>query len=183
MGSNDIASKKKNLTSGILAGVAGGLAAAWVMNQFSAGPGEALTQAVQTDDDKQQAAQPRPNTEPQPDATMKAADAIVSNFTDGKHLTPEQQKAGGPVVHYSFGAIMGGVYGGLSEYVPAIRAGFGTVFASVLFTAGDLIAVPAFGLGAPATQQSSSQLVTPFAAHLVYGAATEAVRRVVRRML
>jgi hypothetical protein len=31
---------------GILAGVAGGLVASWVMNQFIAGPGKQLTKAV-----------------------------------------------------------------------------------------------------------------------------------------
>lgn len=41
-------SKEKHLFRGILAGVAGGLAASWVMNEFIAGPGKKLQQSLQT---------------------------------------------------------------------------------------------------------------------------------------
>ena len=47
--------------------MAGGLVAAWVMNQFMAGPGQKLQEAVQ--------AHELPN--PSEDATMKAAEAFV----------------------------------------------------------------------------------------------------------
>jgi hypothetical protein len=49
---------------------------------------------------------------------MKTADAIVSTVTGGRHLSFEQRQKGGPIVHYAFGAIMGGVYGALG-YSPA----------------------------------------------------------------
>ncbi len=162
------------LLSGIAAGVAGGLFASWVMNAFMAGANG------HRDEDQHQAAH---GQEPKEDATMKTADAIVSTVTGGRHLSFEQRQKGGPIVHYAFGAIMGGVYGALAECSPAVTAGFGTAFAGALFAGADLVAVPALKLSGSAAEAPASTLVTPFAAHLVYGVATEGVRRLVRAVL
>ncbi len=169
----------KHPVRGTLAGMAGGLAGAWSMNQFTAGPGQKLTKAVQSDAEKQAQSQSSGDSE---DATMKAAGALVHVVT-GRHLSHEQRAKGGPIVHYSFGALMGGLYGGLGEYLPVVRTGFGTVFGALLFVGADLFGVPAFHLSPPATEQPPSSLTTPFASHLVYGAATELVRRGVRAIL
>jgi len=175
------------LLRGVLAGVAAGLAAAWAMNVFMAGPGEQLREALQTDEERQQeqqqAREQEESGEPKQDATMKTADAITAAVTGGRHLSIEQQQIGGPVVHYGFGALMGGLYGGLAEYSDAARSGFGTAFGAVLFAGADLVAVPAFKLSAPLSEFSPRSLVTPFAAHLVYGTTTELVRRVIRAVL
>jgi uncharacterized membrane protein YagU involved in acid resistance len=160
--------------SGIAAGVAGGLFASWVMNVFM----ERVN--GQRGEERNQAAH---GQEPKEDATMKTADAIVSTVTGGRHLSFEQRQEGGPIVHYAFGAIMGGVYGALAEYSPAATAGFGTAFAGALFAGADLIAVPALKLSDSAAEAPASTLVTPFAAHLVYGVATEGVRKLVRAVI
>jgi putative membrane protein len=174
-------SKKKHLVRGVLAGMAGGLVASWVMNEFMAGPGQKLQQAIQNDDqNERQAIQ---GDEPAEDATMKAADAIVNVATGGDHLSWEGKQRGGPVVHYAFGTLMGGIYGGLAEYCPPVRASFGTAFGSALFTGADLIAVPLLNLGPVPTEQPKSALASPFAAHVVYGITTELVRRLVRAIL
>ena len=170
---------EKHPIRGILAGVAGGLFAAWMMNEFMAGPGKQLTQAVQTDEENQQQAE----HSDEPDASMKTADAIVNTATGGQHLTYEQKQTGGPVVHYTFGALMGGLYGGLAEYSSVTRSGFGTTFGAALFTGGDLLAVPALHLAPPLSETPVETLATPFVAHLVYGASTELVRRIVRKLL
>ena len=172
----------KHPIRGILAGVAGGLAAAWVMNEFIAGAGPSLQHAVQSDQEnrQQQEQQEKSKDQPQEDATMKTADALVNTVTGGQHLSWEEKQKGGPIVHYSFGALMGGLYGGLAEYSPAVRSGFGTVFGSLLFTGGDLLAVPALHLSGSPKDASATSYATPFAAHLVYGATTELVRRIVR---
>jgi hypothetical protein len=157
------------------------------MNEFMAGPGKKLQHAVQSDDEnRKQDAQERQQEksgEPQEDATMKAADAIVSTATGGRHLSWEEKKEGGPVVHYAFGALMGGIYGGLAEYSKIARSGFGTSFGGALFAGADLLAVPAFHLSPPSTEQPASALASPFAAHIVYGATTELVRRIARVIL
>lgn len=171
--------EQKHVLRGVLAGVAGGLVASWVMNEFSTTAGQKLSAAVETPKE-QQIVKSQSDGE---DATMKAADAIHSTLTGGQHLTQEQRAKGGPVVHYTFGALMGGLYGGLAEYSSLVSSGLGTTFGSVLFAGADLFTVPALHLApAPAEQPRSAQ-ASPYAAHLVYGLTTDLVRRLVRAVL
>lgn len=179
-----------HLVRGMIAGVAGGLVASWIMNVFMEQAGPKIIDAVRSVQGGQEthAQNPSPQNHsqddpPKEDATMKAADAIVSTVTGGRHLSMEEKQKGGPLVHYAFGALMGGLYGGLAEYSPAVRAGFGTVFAGMLFGGADLVAVPALNLSGSPADAPPSTLATPFAAHLVYGVATEGVRRLVRAAL
>jgi|ERR1035437_559731 uncharacterized membrane protein YagU involved in acid resistance len=176
---------KTHLVSGIVAGAIGGLVASWVMNVFMADAGPKIQQVVERIDGQpqDQSASKEENEEPKEDATMKAADAVVSTVTGGQHLSFEGRQKGGPIVHYAFGGIMGGLYGVLAEYAPSTRAGFGTAFAGALFAGADLMAVPALHLSSSTGEQPVSSLATPFAAHIVYGVTTECVRRLVRRVL
>ena len=169
----------KHLVRGVLAGVAGGLAAAWVMNEFGATVGQKISDAVETPAEKRELAAQSDGE----DATMKAADRIVETVTGGRHLSHEQREIGGPIVHYSMGAVMGGIYGGLAEYSRSARSGFGTTFGGLLFATADVFGVPAFRLGPWPDQYPVSSLANPLASHLVYGATTELVRRVVRGIL
>ncbi len=179
--------RQKHVLRGILAGAGAGLAASWVMNQFMAGPGEKLQESLQTDEEKmgQQIRQmeQKESSEPKVDATMKAADALVNTATGGRHLSMEEKQKAGPVVHYGFGALVGGLYGGVAEYSAAARRGFGTVFGGALFAGADLVAVPALHLSPPLNETEPKQLANPLAAHLVYGATTELLRRVFRAVL
>jgi putative membrane protein len=134
--------KQKSVVRGVLAGMAGGLAAAWVMNVFMASAGPKPEQAE--------------NSVPLED---------------------------GPIVHYTFGALTGGLYGGLAEYSDKVTSGFGTGFGGALFSTADFLAVPALNLRPSPGDQPASALATPFAAHIIYGATTEFVRRIVRGML
>ena len=170
-----------HLASGIVAGIAGGLVASWVMNEFMAKVGPSLQKAVQGDDSSGEQQEP---VEPKSDdATMKAADAVVSTVTGGRHLSHEQKEKGGPIVHYAFGALMGATYGAIAEGLPDATFGFGTAFGAALFGGPDLVAVPALNLSGSPAESPVSSLATPFAAHLVYGTVTEAVRRLVRALL
>lgn len=169
----------KHPVRGVLAGVAGGLVASWVMNQWSTGPGAALSSRLETPEEQKQLSEGSDGE----DATMKAADKIAAIVEGGQHLTHEQRATGGPIVHYTFGALMGGLYGGLAEYSSVARSGFGTTFGSLLFAGGDLLAVPALGLSKPLADYPASSYANPFTAHLVYGATTELVRRLVRPLL
>lgn len=169
----------KHLVRGVLAGVAGGLAAAWVMNEFNGTLGRKISDAVETPQEKREL-EAQSDGE---DATMKAADRIAETITGGRHLTHAQREVGGPIVHYSMGAAMGGVYGALAEYCDLTKAGFGTTFGGLLFASADVFGVPAMGLGPWPTEYPVSSLASPLVSHLVYGATTEFVRRVVRLIL
>ena len=183
-----------HITRGVVAGIAGGLVASWIMNVFMEKAGPKITETVEAVSDKAEPARKKRKNqsaqdnhandqEPKQDATMKAADAIVSTVTGGRHLSFEERQKGGPIVHYAFGALMGGLYGAVAEVAPSARTGFGTGFGSALFGGADLVAVPALHLSGSPNEVPVSTLATPFAAHLVYGAITEGVRRLVRAML
>lgn len=174
-------SRRRRVARGTLAGIAGGLAASWVMNLFISKLGEKLTQSLMSDEDKrQQQQQSTQEREPEEDATMKAAEGIVHTVTRGHHLSHEEREQAGPIVHYAFGGLVGGLYGALAECSDWTSIGFGTVFGTLLFAGADLIAVPAFGLAPSPTGQPIAAQATPLAAHLVYGATTDLVRRAIR---
>ena len=170
-----------HLASGIVAGIAGGLVASWIMNEFMENVGPSLQKAVQGEDSG--SSQQGQSGDKPDDATMKTADAVVSTVTGGRHLSHEQKETGGPIVHYAFGALMGATYGAIAEGLPEATFGFGTAFGAALFAGADLVAVPALNLSGSPADSPVSSLATPFAAHLVYGTVTEAVRRLVRALL
>lgn len=175
--------RNRNVVRGVLAGAAGGLVASWVMNVFIEGPGHALQTSLQTEEEKKQSDSLSREEEDKggvkEDATMKAADALVE-YVSGRHLSLAGKQKGGPVVHYGFGTLMGGLYGGCAELTDAARAGFGTAFGTTLFVVADMVAVPALHLSAPSPELTASTVAPPLAAHLVYGATTELIRRALR---
>lgn len=174
-----------SLAKGMIAGAVGGLVASWFMNVFMESAGQRLQEAVETDEEKRQAArkQAMEGYEPKEDATMKTADRVVGAVTGGRHLSWEQKQVGGPIVHYAFGTIMGGLYGAAAEYTRVARLGNGTLFGAALFTGADMVAVLALDLSSGSGEAPVSSLTKPYAAHLIYGATTEFVRRVVRGLL
>jgi len=178
--------EKQCLGAGMVAGAVGGLVAAWVMNVFMENAGPKVQQVAQKFDHSAQQHSQDPassESEPKEDATMKAADAVVSAATGGRQLSMEGKQKGGHVVHYALGALMGALYGMGAEYSSTVRSGFGTTFGSILFAGADLWAVPALGLSGSSSDAPISSLATPFSAHIVYGATTEGVRRLVRAVM
>lgn len=187
MGESKNGHEQKHVVRGILAGAGAGLAASWVMNLFMNGPGQKLNDSLKNEQEKReerlQQMQRERNGEANEDATMKAADAVVNTATGGRHLTFEGKQKSGPVVHYAFGALVGGLYGGVAEYSKTVKKGLGTAFGGALFAGADLVAVPALRLSPPLSQTPTKSLANPLAAHLVYGATTELLRRAFRAVL
>jgi Protein of unknown function (DUF1440) len=171
---------RRSTWKGLAAGAAGGLAGAWVMNQFqsvwSAAAERFSANGLQT---AQRETEVNENSE---DAPMKVAGRISKTLL-GKTLTLEQKKKASPVVHYAFGALAGGFYGAMAERLPQVKRAKGLPFGTALFVAADEIAVPAFGLSKSPAEYPLSSHLNAFASHLIYGAATEWSRRGVRRAL
>ena len=165
-----------SILKGMLAGAVGGLVASWTMNEFQKAWAAAETQI--TDGRLGQQGEQKGGEDAQ-DATMKTADRI-SELLQGRHLTRDEKKKAGPVVHYAFGAIMGAVYGASVEVNPAANALAGIPFGAILFAAADEVALPALGLSdKPAAYPLSTHLYG-LVSHAVYGVTTETVRRMVR---
>jgi hypothetical protein len=161
--------REPSIWKGALAGAAGGLAGAWLMNQFQRG-----LAALSTENSS--SGQEQGDGE---DATMKAAGAIAGAVAD-QPLTHDQNETAGPVIHYLFGAAMGAAYGAAAEISPRTATGWGTPFGTALWLGADEIAVPALGLSASPWETPASTHASALAAHLVYGVAADAVRRGVR---
>lgn len=168
------------ISKGVLAGAIGGLAGAWAMNEF-----HAVSQGV-SEAWKRSAHQPeKPQSQGQSeedDATMKTADRLATLFTH-RHLTKEQKKKAGPIVHYAYGALIGAVYGAIAEMAPLATKGIGTAYGAAVWLGGDEIGVPALGLSKPPTEYPVSVHAKALASHLVYGASLDLVRRGVRAVV
>lgn len=166
-----------SITKGVLAGMAGGLAASWVMVQFQ----NAWSKAADQFQDGERQAQDGGQSGDGEDATMKAADKLA--HLAGRSLNQEQKKKAGPVVHYVFGTLMGGLYGAAAEVTHRSGATTAALYGSGLFVAADEIAVPALGLSKSPRQYPLSTHAYGWASHVVYGVTAEYVRRGVRRFL
>ena len=174
--------RDRNVAAGIVAGLIGGLAATWAMSEFqglwsksvdgrepasAAGPHDARDRQERNEDQN---------------ANERAAQAIA-DVTIQRELTPDGLRYGAAGVHYLFGGVMGALYGGLCETSPAVRALGGVGWGTAVWIGGDKIAVPLLGLPQGADPLPFEANAQAFAAHVVYGATVEIVRRGVRALL
>jgi putative membrane protein len=166
---------------GLVAGLAGGLAASYVMTQFQKiwnKASEATTPNYKKSSDPDTASQLNQDE----DATMKTAEKLAEPVL-GRQLTKSEKQAAGPVVHYTFGTLMGAAYGVASELAPVTKTAFGLPYGAALFVAADEVAVPSLGLAKSPSQTPPSTHLYGLVSHLVYGATLETVRRGVRNRL
>jgi len=159
-----------DVLKGALAGLIGGLVAAFVMSEFQTVWTKAAGEERQSGGEKQ---------EP---ATVKAAEMIVENTTDHQ-LTEDEKKTAGPMMHYAMGGTSGAIYGAVSELMPIAHTGAGLPFGAAVWLVADDLIVPALGLSKPVTDVPLSKNAYALASHFVYGLTTEAVRGVVRNIL
>lgn len=174
------------ILKGFAAGAVGGLIGSWLMTKTH----KLLTKAMaggRTDGDcgcvgqesgssigeRQFERQPGMGSDP---ATAKTA-RVISQTVLNRDLTGDEQRFAAPAVHYGFGAFMGGVYGALTGAAPTTATGAGLPFGALLWLVGDELAVPALNLGKPRSRRPITEHGAMLAAHLVYGAATDVVRR------
>ncbi|MGH9589031.1 MAG: hypothetical protein ACRD25_01490 [Terracidiphilus sp.] len=169
----ETAARPRALGKGMLAGLVGGLVGTIVMNEFQKAWSK-IAQAMQNDGHAQEQGQQESEN-----ATMKAAGKIA--HIGGRELSHEQKKKAGPLVHYSFGTLQGGMYGAMTE-LTRTPGGFlpGLLFGAALFGLADEVAVPALGLSGKPRESPISTHLYAAAAHCVYGIATEIARRGLR---
>jgi|SRR5258708_5259244 putative membrane protein len=175
--------RKPKLWKGLVAGSAAGLAGTIAMTQFQ-NLWSKTSEKLKPKGNEQSSSGNGPGQEAE-DATMKAAGKVAE--AAGHHLSKEQKKKAGPIVHYAFGTGMGALYGTVVEVGPRklrrhdLLSGVG--LGGVLFAGVDEIAVPAMGLSKKPTEAPLSSHLYALASHLVYGLTTGAVRKAVRAAL
>jgi hypothetical protein len=164
--------RRGNVAEGLIAGLAGGLAASWIMHQFqflwtSFSGASSITCGAATEDD----------TVPE-----KAASAVSRKLLR-RELMEREKRAAGLLVHYAFGTAVGGLYGAAAEKRPQVTAASGLPFGVVFWLIADETAVPLLGLSKPADRYPVSVHLYALVSHLVFGATAELVRRTLRRRL
>ena len=155
-----------NVVHGAIVGLVGGVLAAGAMS---------VAHRVLSDLDPKAEA-PLPKSE---DPTIKVARAATS--LAGYTLAEHQKPRAGTAVHYAFGAVVGAVYGAIAEIAPIVTTAFGVPFGIGVWFGAHVVAVPAMGLSDPPTRQPVGKEAEEFGLHVVYGAVTEIVRRLLNR--
>jgi uncharacterized membrane protein YagU involved in acid resistance len=164
--------KKHSTWKGLVAGLAGGLAASYVMNQFQAVGGK-ISQA------RNGGKPPKQNGQ---NATEKVAERVSKGIFH-RRLNDGQKKRAGSLVHYTYGALVGGLYGALAEREGPVKALVGIPYGTALWFFGDEVAVPLLRLSKKPTEYPISTHAMALASHAVYGTTTDLVRRLVRRAI
>ena len=162
-----------DIMKGLLAGVAGGLLAAFLMEQFQA----AWSATAQAMSPAKSAVDAQPIQPPSKSAN------VISEKVVGHKVPQDYKPLAGEAVHYGMGAASAAVYGVCAEVAPIVTVGDGVGFGTSLWLLADEVAVPAAGLSKPPREIPLMTHVYALASHLVYGWITETVRRAVRRAL
>ncbi len=164
--------EERSVWKGLVSGLVGGFVASWTMNEFQKG-WDAASNAISDGNAKKKA------NEPAEYPTGKTAHAIAKKVL-GKPLTQEQRKKAGPIVHYAFGTLLGGLYGATSEFVPKFRTAAGVPYGAAVFVGADEVALPALKLAKWAPAYPVSRHLYGLASHIVWSTTTEGVRRLMR---
>lgn len=182
--------RRPSLAKGLLTGVAAGITATLVMDQFlklaaasqkAAKKHEKRAQGESEWQIAHEQAQQEMKEQSSPDSTELVARKIAK--VAGTSIPPEKSKCAGMAVHYTFGTLMGVVYAATAEWLPEVTTGSGTAFGTLLFLGADEVAVPAFHLAPPPTEAPISDQVQHWAAHVVYGGTLELARNILRRLM
>ena len=184
---------ESNIAKGLVAGVAAGLVASVVMNQFQAllgklMEGESRSHGAQSlqqglpNHGISRELQKRGSDDVDDNAAVRAGNA-VSEFIFNYKLTKPEKEFAGAVAHYAMGATSGAIYGAMAEVVPQTTMGEGLPFGAAVWAIADEAVVPALGLSKSGTEYPLSIHAYAFASHLVYGMTAEVVRRSVRQLM
>lgn len=152
------ATYEPSLAKGLLAGLIGGLVAT---------AAKTMVEKIYP---------PRTHDEPEP------FEVLAEKFA-GHELAETQKEVAAEAIQWGFGAATGAAYGALVEYYPAATAKGGAGFGMALSSLTHGTVLPAMGLEADPTSQTTRERTSEMTTHVVYGVVTETVRRVVRRML
>jgi len=171
---------QRSVAKGVAVGIAGGVLASWTMNQAQAAWSRAAANFRSPSAGGKEDARDWQERSEGTNATEIAAQTAARATLDHP-LTRDELAVAAPLVHYAFGAAMGGLYGGLVEMSPAVRACSGTAYGTVVWIGADEIAMPMLGLSDPDADRPVEMHAQAFAAHLVFGLTLELVRRALRR--
>jgi uncharacterized membrane protein YagU involved in acid resistance len=114
-------------------------------------------------------------------ANELAAQAIATTIR-GRPLTYEELTVAAPLAHYSFGAALGAVYGGLIRDDRHCLLTRGAAFGAAVWFLADGVAMPLLRLSRPTTERSLEKHLQSFVSHIVFGTVAELTRAAITRV-
>ena len=108
------------------------------------------------------------------DAAVKAGSAVFETVA-GHEPAPQAKPLVGVAAHYGLGATAGLLYAVLARRMPALRAGYGTFYGTLVWAIADEGIVPALGLSRKARDLSPGIHAFALGGHFAYGATLECV--------
>lgn len=103
--------------------------------------------------------------------TETVARRLTDHFAFRGPLSDEAKRRAGPIVHYTYAAAWGGVYGLTMESFPRLKGPLGTaLFSSVVWMVSDNFVLPFFKLSAWPQAYPAKNHLYAWIAHLAYGA-------------
>jgi uncharacterized membrane protein YagU involved in acid resistance len=114
-------------------------------------------------------------------ANELAAQALA-RLTIDRQLSGRELAIAATLIHFSFGAMMGSLFGMYAERRSRTRLSSGAAFGATVWLAADEIAMPLVGLSHSTLRRPMEMHLQSFAAHLVYGVIAECVRRMARAL-
>lgn len=150
---------------GVLGGIAGGLAGAWVMANFRKmlPKGGGLSSQLLPYDAQEW------------DAASRIAERCGMRIL-GRALWPEELKIGAALVHYSTGATAGAVYGMVALPLKVTSRWPGVIFGAAVWLAGNEFLLPALGV-LNRNDYTARQKMEALGGHLAFGLTTDLVCR------
>ena len=164
-----------------MAGVIGGLAGTWTMSEAQrvwthAVDGEAPPESAAG---KHDARDWQERDEGQ-NSNEIAAQAVATRVI-GRRLDRGELAVGAALMHYSFGAAVGALYGAYASR--RRRPGTGVGFGLMVWLLADEIAMPLLGLSDSTLRRPLEKHLHSIAAHIVFGMATEQARSTIQHQL
>ncbi|MCP9234337.1 DUF1440 domain-containing protein [Lewinella sp. JB7] len=98
-------------------------------------------------------------------------------------MNRNQEEVAQQALNIAFGAIVGGIYGVITEAAPAVQAPAGVPFGAALWTLAHKVGLPALGLAPNPLKEDLSLQAGQLGSHMAYGATVEMVRRTVRHAM
>ena len=154
----------------------GGLAGTWAMNHAQRAWSRAVNDAPPESAAGKHDARDWQERDDGENANELAAQA-VARLLLGHTLKGEELAVAASLVHFMFGAAVGGLYGALTKEARAYRLKSGVALGLALWLIADELAMPLLGLSKSTTRRPAEMHVQSFTAHMVYGVVTEFIRQ------
>ena len=174
--------RRNGLKQRVAVGLAGGLLGALAMNLYArairAGNHgiEAEGAAPGRDRDGRGMQPPQACIRAEEDAAVQVGSEVYRWLT-GREPNRETRTWLGSAAHYAFGGTLGVLYGAASHRAPAVRAGFGLLYGTMVWIIADEGAMPALGLSRGPGGLPTGVHAYALAGHWVYGATLEGSMR------